>query len=176
MCRNTALLFSLTLALANGSSHATTLYRCLGANGTETWQERPCPHGQAVTVAPQPFIDRSAPPPSARETPSVPAQSRQKRADAPPLDPATRVRLQEIEHEIAQLLAEQRALKAQLEADLAALRIAPLPDDPRSKKAAHQARETQIRERERRYRAEVRVLETRIKGLQSEAKALRAQR
>jgi chromosome segregation ATPase len=86
------------------------------------------------------------------------------------------LRLAQIDEAIARLMTERRTLKTQLEADLAALRATPLPDDPRAYKAALKAREAQIRERERRYRAELRVLETRIKGLQSEAKTLRAQR
>lgn len=157
-------------------SQAATLYRCPGTNGTIVWQERPCTQGRAVTVAPQPPIDATAPAPSPRTVPSAKEKSRNKTALAPPLDPATRLRLAQIDEAIARLMTERRTLKTQLEADLAALRATPLPDDPRAYKAALKAREAQIRERERRYRAELRVLETRIKGLQSEAKTLRAQR
>jgi hypothetical protein len=106
-------------------SQAATLYRCPGTNGTIVWQERPCTQGRAVTVAPQPPIDATAPAPSPRTAPSAKEKSRNKTALAPPLDPATRLRLAQIDEAIARLMTERRTLKTQLEADLAALRATP---------------------------------------------------
>jgi len=140
---------------------ADALYRCQEANGAIRWQQRPCGAQATETIFPS---GKSAPP------------TRQAEAHLPDQDQAIQQALARLEERQEALNAQRRQLRAELEQELAALthsaRQKREGESERERLASHRTHLELRKERERRYRAELRLIEKELEGIARERQAL----
>ncbi len=143
---------------------ADSLYRCRDEGGIVRWQQRPCAAAPAEAVVSLPVTTHGAQNPR-RDTP-------------PPLaDPATQQALAALAQRQNELEARQRQLREELDQALASLSPAPRLEregalSERERLATARAEWELRKERERRYRAELRLIEKQLEGIARERQAL----
>jgi len=142
---------------------ADALYRCQEANGAIRWQQRPCGTQATETIFP---AGKSAPP----------TRQAQPEARLPAQDPAIQQALARLAERQEALDAQRRQLRAELEQELAALapsaRQKREGESEREQLASHRTYLELRKERERRYRAELRLIEKELEGIARERQAL----